>query len=90
MVVKHHPRLELDRAVLCTVMSTNELEIRYAEVCERLAVCLQQNERLNQQLFLLKNELARQEEFIERVMEGNKTWENENLSDPPHHINTIE
>jgi hypothetical protein len=80
MVVKHYPRLELDRAVLCTVMSTNELEVRYAEVCERLAVCLQQNERLNQQLFLLKNE------FIERVMEGNRTWENENLSDPPHHI----
>lgn len=65
-----------------------ELELRYAEVCERLAAALQQNAWLQNQLFRLKQELARSEELLDRIMHGNSTWED----DPtlPHHINMAE
>lgn len=69
-------------------MSTEDLELRYAEVCQQLAVCLQKNERLQNQVSNLKLELAASEDFIQRMMERNQTWENENLTEPPHHINS--
>jgi len=69
-------------------MSTEDLELRYAEVCQQLAACMQKNERLQNQVSNLKLELAASEDFIERMMERNQTWENENLTEPPHHINS--
>jgi len=69
-------------------MQTEDLELRYAEVCQQLAVSLQKNERLQAQLNALRLELVAAEDFIERMMERNRTWENENMTEPPHHINS--
>lgn len=69
-------------------MSTEDLELRYAEVCQQLAACLQKKEHLQIQVNNLKMELAAAEDFVERMMERNQTWENENLTEPPHHINS--
>lgn len=68
-------------------MSTADLEIRYAEVCERLATTLQTVERLNMQIFRLKHELASSEEFITRMLEREQTWEQTKTVEPPHHLN---
>lgn len=67
-------------------MSTEPIERRYEEVCDRLAVALQQIVRLELQVHRLKTELANSEEFIDRITSGDATWEAQNLTDPPHHI----
>ena len=70
-------------------MSKTEQEVRYAEVCERLALALQRNNWLHNQLFRVKQELARTEELLDRIMSGDTTWEDGVYGDPPHHINTL-
>ena len=68
-------------------MSVTELETRYAEVCERLASALQVVERLNMQIHRLKQELASSEEFIDRMLQREDTWEPTKAAEPPHHLN---
>lgn len=68
-------------------MSTTELETRYIEVCERLAATLQVVERLNMQIFRLKQELTSSEEFIDRMLQREETWESTKTVEPPHHLN---
>jgi uncharacterized coiled-coil protein SlyX len=68
-------------------MSTPDLENRYAEVCERLAATLQVVERLNMQIFRLKQELVSSEEFIDRMLQKEESWEPSKVAEPPHHIN---
>lgn len=87
MVVKSTSPRALNHAVSCTVMSTTEIETRYVEVCERLAAALQVVERLNMQIHRLKAELASSEEFIDRMLQREETWEPTKTVEPPHHIN---
>ena len=67
-------------------MSVEPIERRYEEVCDRLAIAMQQITRLELQVFRLKSELASNEEFIDRLVNNDPTWEIQNLSNPPHHI----
>lgn len=68
-------------------MSMTDLETRYEQVCERLACALQAVERLNMQIHRLKHELASSEEFIERMLQREETWEPTKTVEPPHHLN---
>jgi hypothetical protein len=68
------------------VMFTEPIERRYEEVCDRLALALQQIARLELQVSRLKTQLANTEEFIDRITSADPTWESQNLTEPPHHI----
>lgn len=67
-------------------MSTDDLQLRYEQVCDRLAESLQTILRLDLQVFRLKQELASTEDFVDRMVNANPTWEIHRLDEPPHHI----
>ena len=69
-------------------MSAEPIEQRYEEVCDRLAQSLQQIVRLEAQVFSLKSVLNTSEEFIERMLQRENSWEPSKTMEPPHHIST--